>query len=108
MAASHLAGNPDDYEGLILLGSYYTEDFSEGDADVLSVYGSEDGVLNMEKYEKYRANLPADTTELVIDGGCHAYFGVYGAQKGDGTPTITNEEQIERTAEAIAAFVYGK
>ena len=108
MAAAHLAENPDDYEGLILLGSYSTEDFSAGDTDVLSVYGSEDGVLNMEKYEKYRANLPVDTTELVLDGGCHAYFGVYGAQDGDGIPTITNEEQIRLTAEAVAAFVYGE
>ena len=108
MAAAHLADHTDDYEGLILLGSYSTEDFSEGDMDVLSVYGSEDGVLNMEKYEQYRTNLPEDVTEIVLDGGCHAYFGVYGAQKGDGTPTITNEEQIERTAEAIAAFVYGE
>ncbi len=108
MAAAHLAGNPDEYDGLILLGSYSTEDFSEGDMDVLSVYGSEDSVLNMEKYEQYRVNLPADTTEIVLDGGCHAYFGVYGAQKGDGVPTITNEEQIERTTEAIAAFVYGE
>ena len=108
MAAAHLADHTDDYEGLILLGSYSTEDFSEGDTDVLSVYGSEDGVLNMEKYEQYRTNLPEDFTEIVLDGGCHAYFGVYGAQKGDGTPAITNEEQIERTAEAIAAFVYGE
>lgn len=105
MAAAHLADYTDEYEGLILLGSYSTEDFSAGEVDVLSIYGSEDGVLNMEKYEEYRSNLPADTTELVLEGGCHAYFGVYGAQDGDGTPTITNEEQIERTAEAIAAFV---
>ena len=55
----------------------------------------------MDSYEKYRENLPADFTEVVIPGGCHAYFGCYGAQKGDGTPEITNEEQIRRTAEAI-------
>ena len=48
---------------------------------------------------------PEAFTELVIDGGCHAYFGVYGPQDGDGTPEISNEEQISLTAEAIAAFV---
>lgn len=33
--------------------------------------------------------------------GCHAYFGMYGAQEGDGTPSITNEEQIAQTVDAI-------
>ena len=60
------------------------------------------GVLDMEKYEQYRSNLPADTVEVVIDGGCHAGFGRYGAQDGDGTPTISSNEQIARTAEEIA------
>ena len=72
--------------------------------DVLSVYGSADGVLDMEKYEQYRSNLPADTSEVVIDGGCHAQFGGYGPQDGDGSPAISGEEQIRQTAEAIAAF----
>lgn len=105
MAAGFLAENLTEFDGLILLGSYSTYDLSGAGVSVLSVYGSEDMVLNREKYEEYRQNLPADFTELVIDGGCHAYFGVYGPQDGDGTPEISNEEQISLTAEAIAAFV---
>lgn len=105
MAASHLAKHVQEYEGLVLLGSYSTADLSAGDVDVLSVYGSEDRVLNAEKYASNRRNLPADFTELVIDGGCHAFFGMYGAQEGDGTPSITAEEQIHQTADAIAQFV---
>jgi hypothetical protein len=62
-------------------------------------------VLDREKYEQNRKNLPEVFQELVIDGGCHAYFGMYGAQEGDGTPTITNEEQITLTAEAIADVI---
>ena len=69
------------------------------------LYGSEDGVLNREKYEADRTNLPQDTTETVIDGGCHAGFGSYGAQKGDGTPTISAEEQQRQTADALAAWM---
>ena len=65
----------------------------------------QDGVLNRDSYEKDRKNLPTDFTEVSIDGGCHAQFGSYGAQKGDGTPTISNEEQIRRTAEYAAEFV---
>ncbi|MBQ7919680.1 MAG: hypothetical protein IJ324_07055 [Lachnospiraceae bacterium] len=101
MAASYLVDHVDDYEGLILLGSYSTVDLSETDFDVLSVYGSEDKVLNRDKYDENKSNLPSDFIEVVIDGGCHAYFGMYGAQDGDGKPAISNEEQIYLTVENI-------
>ena len=71
----------------------------------MSLFGSEDKVLNREKYEKYKSNLPDDFTEIVIQGGCHAYFGMYGMQKGDGVPTITVEEQILQTSAYIAEFI---
>lgn len=106
MAASYLAKHTDDYEGLILLGSYSTVDLSNTGLDVLSVYGSADKVMNREKYNESKTNLPADFTEIVIDGGCHAYFGMYGAQDGDGTPNISNEEQIKITADAIANLIF--
>lgn len=101
MAASYLANHIEDYEGLILLGSYSTADISDTDINVLSVFGSEDKVMNREKYEDNKSNLPSDFTEFVIDGGCHAYFGMYGPQDGDGTATITNEEQISLTVKSI-------
>ena len=105
MAASYLAGHTDDFAGLVLLGAYSTEDLSQAGLSVLSVYGSEDLVMNREKYDQYLKNLPAGFQEIVIDGGCHAYFGMYGPQDGDGTPTLTNEEQIRITADAIAAMI---
>jgi len=105
MAASYLSKNLGDYEGLILLGSYSTADLSDTEIDVLSVFGSEDKVMNREKYDKNKSNLPDDLTEIVIDGGCHAYFGMYGTQDGDGIPTISNEQQILLTASAIADMV---
>ena len=101
MAASYLADHVEEYKGLILLGSYSTADLSDTDLKVLSIYGSEDRVLNREKYNENRSNLPDGFTETVIEGGCHAYFGMYGAQDGDGTPTIANHEQIALTAEYI-------
>ncbi len=108
MAASYLENHTDEYEGLILLGSYSTSNLSKTDLNVLSVYGSEDTVLNREKYDENKANLPEDFAESVIEGGCHAFFGMYGAQDGDGTPSITNEEQIYRTAELIAELACTK
>lgn len=101
MAASYLSEHSESFDGLILLGSYSTTDLSKLDIDVLSIYGSEDLVMNKEKYESNKINLSADFEEMIIEGGCHAYFGMYGEQDGDGTPSITNEEQIQVTAEKI-------
>ena len=105
MAASYLADNAEEYDGLILLCSYAATDLSDTDLDVLSIYGSEDKVMNREKYAENKSNLPDDFTEIVIDGGCHAYFGMYGAQDGDGTPVITNEEQIALTVEQVVEIM---
>lgn len=101
MAASYLAKHTEEYAGLVLLGAYATKDLSNANLRVLSIYGSEDKVLNLKKYETYKSNLPDDFTEVVLSGGCHSYFGMYGMQDGDGTPSITNEEQIYKTAQYI-------
>lgn len=105
MAASYLSENIDAYEGLILLGSYSTADLTETTLKVLSVYGSEDKVLNAEKYSENKSNLPEGYEEIVLDGGCHSYFGMYGEQEGDGVPTLTNIEQINQTAKEIEEFI---
>lgn len=99
MAASHAAKHAEDYEGLLLLAAYSTEDLTGTALKVCSVYGSSDGVLNMEKYEQYRANLPENAVETVLEGGCHACFGSYGPQAGDGAHTMTAEEQRNLTAQ---------
>lgn len=100
MAAAFTADN-EWVDGLVLLAAYSTEPV---DVPVLSVYGSEDGVLNMEKYEQYRSNLP-DLTEVVLEGGNHGGFGLYGAQEGDGVASVSNAAQIEQTAALVADFI---
>lgn len=102
VAAMYLDDHADEYRGLVLLAAYPTVDLSKTDLKALSLYGSEDCVLNFEKYEASKRNLPADFKEAVIEGGCHAYFGSYGRQKGDGEPKITFQEQKDETAELIA------
>ena len=104
MAASHAAKNTSAYDGLVLLASYSTADLSTSGIPVISIFGSEDGVLNMEKYAEYRRNLPAAFEEHIIEGGCHAGFGSYGTQDGDGVPTMTVEEQIAETVRLLTAF----
>jgi hypothetical protein len=104
-AASYISVNADNFDGIILLASYSTADLSNSDLNVLSIYGSNDGVLNMEKYSEYKPNLPEDFNEFIIDGGCHAYFGAYGEQEGDKKATITREKQIEITVNGILQFI---
>ena len=104
MAAAYVKDHADVYRGLILLAAYATDDLTDSELQVLSLYGTEDGILNLEKYAEGKARLPKGFTEIQIEGGCHAFFGSYGMQQGDGVPTISNEEQIEQTAEAIAAM----
>ena len=101
MAASFAAENTAWVDGLILLAAYSTDPVA---LPVLSIYGSSDGVMNQEKYQQYRANLP-ELTEQIIDGGNHAGFAFYGPQEGDGEASISREEQITRTEELMAAFV---
>lgn len=107
MAASYIAEKSDEYDGLILLASFSTADLSESGLKVLSIYGSNDEVLSMDSYERNRNNLPEGFEEVIIEGGCHAFFGNYGEQKGDGKPAITREDQIETTSDAIADFING-
>lgn len=101
MAALYANGHRQQLEGLILLAAYSTADLSDSDLCVLSVYGSEDGVLNRDKYTDNLSHLPGDYRAYIIPGGCHAYFGSYGAQKGDGEPTITPQEQVQQTVRFI-------
>lgn len=105
MASSYAAKHADEFDGVVLLGAYATEDIRS--LNVISLYGSEDKVMNKEKYDEYISNLPADFTEIVIEGGCHAGFGMYGAQDGDGTPAITAAEQIKLTSAAVFDWLPG-
>ena len=106
MAANYAAGHANQLEGLILLAAYSQKDLNDSSLKVLSMYGSKDEVLNKESYEKYRPNLPGQTKEVIIEGGCHAYFGSYGYQKGDGTPDITELDQITFSALQISDFIH--
>ena len=99
-ASAAAVGYPGAVKGLILLASYPNRKIPD-EIPLLSIYGSEDGCLDREMYEKSRGNHPADTQEIVIEGGNHAQFGDYGPQKGDGTAQITPEEQWEKTADAV-------
>ncbi len=135
MAAVYAADQLEDgdlrLDGLVLMAAYPTKSLQSADMSVLTIYGSEDGVLNMEKIAEGRKLMPSVSaadgsteaaagteasaggtekasdkavravTETVIEGGNHAQFGCYGKQKGDGRASISAEEQWNRTADAV-------
>ncbi|MBR1481953.1 MAG: alpha/beta fold hydrolase [Ruminococcus sp.] len=103
MIAAKYAATHKGIDGVVLLAAYPIDKLSDTTA-LLSVYGTDDTVLERDAYESAKADFPARTTEVVIAGGNHAQFGNYGAQSGDGEAHITREEQQRQTVEAIKAF----
>ena len=99
----YASGNTEKFDGIILLGAYATKPL--GDMRALYIYGSEDHVMDKEDYLENRTSVGADADEFVIEGGNHAQFGSYGAQKGDGEASITGEEQVAITVDLIVSFV---
>ncbi len=107
-ASLYASEHPQQLDGLVLLASYSITDLKDSGLSVLSVYGSEDGVLNRDAYEKNRSNLPENTLEVVIPGGNHASFGDYGPQKGDGVTGLESSEQVQITADIISGWAFSK
>jgi len=92
--------------GLLLLASYPTGDISTSlRASVLSISGGRDGLATPDDIAASTANLPASATFLVIDGAVHTFFGDYGTQPGDGTPSISHDEARAEISRAAVDFV---
>lgn len=102
VVASSYVNHTDDVDGLILLAAYPTEQIEK---PILSIYGSEDKVLNLEKYGEAKPLAKGNFTEVVIDGANHAQFAYYGNQSGDGQPEIPAKSQQERCVCEIIKFI---
>lgn len=104
MAAKYASTNSDKIKGVIMLASYPSSQMPSG-MDALLITASEDGVINKTKLKESRRFLPGKYTEVIIKGGNHSRFGNYGHQKNDSQASISSEEQQDKAAEAIAAFI---
>ena len=103
-AAMYASREDSGIDALVLLAAYPTKPLPDG-IRLLSVYGSEDGVLDFGRYEESKARWPRDASELVIEGGNHAQFGDYGTQAGDGAALISRREQQQITADAVLRWL---
>lgn len=100
MAAVYAADKEEQLTGVVLLAAYPTKQLDD-DLAVITIYGSEDRVLNMKKLEEGRQFLPPAAVSCMIEGGNHAQFGNYGPQSGDGEAAISAAEQQSQTEEII-------
>jgi len=100
MAADYTAEHSSVISGVIMLAAYPIRPLDENLRCVI-IYGSEDGILDMERLERANRYLPDNSEKTVIEGGNHAQFGNYGNQSNDGIATISSEEQQNRTIEII-------
>ena len=109
-AADHIAGpekegdNAPEWNGIVFLASYPAKKVT---IPSLVIDATEDCVAKSGKIEEAEAKglFPEDLTKYTVQGGNHAGFGSYGAQKGDGEALISPEEQTEVTADQIAAWI---
>ncbi|SEW43805.1 alpha/beta fold hydrolase [[Clostridium] fimetarium] len=105
MASTYAANNADKLSGIILLGAYPSSDLSKTNLKFLTMYGSNDNVLNKNKLSETKSNAPSNSLYFEIEGGNHAGYGNYGDQKGDGTATISADEQQNIVTEKIVGFI---
>ncbi len=103
VAALYAAEHGSALRGLVLLAAYPTKPL-DGALRVVTVCGTEDGVLNRARLAEGRQYLPEDAVYCEIEGGNHAQFGSYGPQRGDGEPEIPPEEQWAETAALLSSL----
>ena len=107
MSAHYVYQNPDAVQGLVLWASYpsSSEDLAGYSTAVTSISATNDGLATPDKIAASRPLLPPDTGWVAIEGGNHAQFGWYGPQAGDGTATISREEQQGQIVAATLALL---
>ena len=103
MAAYYAASHPDALTGVILLGAYLSKPLDDR-LTVISLHGSEDYILNLEKAEKGKT-FAEHFYEKIIEGGNHAGFGNYGEQSGDGKAGISAEDQQKQAVAFILQMI---
>lgn len=93
--------------GLALWDSYPPDsaDLSDNGLDVISIYGTTNGIPNTDNFEDKQYLLPVDTEFSPIEGASHAQFGDYGPQTGDVVPSISAAEQHEYVVALMLGFI---
>lgn len=102
MAANFAHNHADSVDGVVLWASFAqaSDSLADSGLDVVSIYGTLDGLATPEKIQEAREALPADTVYVAVEGGNHAQFGWYGEQAGDNPATLSREDHMAQTVAA--------
>lgn len=106
VSAASFADRQPKVTGLLLYAGYPSSKLDRTDLQVLSISGSADGLATPADIAESKADLPPGTRYVVVQGAVHSYFGDYGEQSGDGTPTTprgTAQAQIVQSSQALLA-----
>jgi pimeloyl-ACP methyl ester carboxylesterase len=108
IASQLFRARPNRLGGLLLIASSHPRDFSLADTGlpVMKLYGTRDTVADVEKIDATRANLPAHTRWVRIDGGNHSQFAWYGFQPGDWPATVSRGHQQAATIAAVLDLLH--
>ncbi|MET0693841.1 MAG: alpha/beta hydrolase [Propionibacteriaceae bacterium] len=104
-ASSFADDNPARVKGLLLYASYPSSAMTRTDLKVLSLSGTNDGLATPADIEKSKPDLPPSTRYVAIKGGVHSFFGDYGDQPGDGTPTVSRAVAQTQIVKFTQAFL---
>ncbi len=105
-ASIYTSNNKDKVSGLILLASYPNNKI-DNNIKLLLIHGTNDGILNIDKYKSSKKYWSKKTKEVIIKGANHANFGYYGYQSKDNKATISKNNQQTRTIKEIINFLNG-
>ena len=89
MAANFAAEHTGELEGLFLLAAYPTKDLSESDLKAVTIYGSEDGILNRKKLEEGQELLPEDSVQICIEAAIMLSLEATGHRRRTGKAEIS-------------------
>ena len=105
-AARYARSNASKINGLIYLGGVSNHtDLSDLNLSLLSVIGSNDSILDKSSSEKAKPNDPVGSKYITIPDGNHSGILDTVLMRGDTPSTLSNEEQINQTVQAISAFI---
>lgn len=109
MAAGYAADHPGAAAGLVLMASYPAQDKTLAGASLsaLSLQAELDGVADADAVRGGLDRLPPGSRLVVVPGAVHSFFGRYGPQAGDGSPTVSRAEAEAVIVEAVAAYLAG-
>jgi hypothetical protein len=102
VVSSMVVSKHPDINYLVLLGSYNLGEIES--TETLIISAEFDIQMDWDTYDENTKSIN-NLTEVMIEGGNHAYFGYYGNQRGDGEAEMSNKEQQDLVVGYIIDFL---